>query len=208
MSNKSPYGNYAYAILTGSALRTPDKVALVCRGKSYTFDELNRRVNKAANALLKAGITAGMRVGSLLSGSMEIADLYLAEGKIGAVIAALNPFWPEDQIVATCELSELHAFVFDKANADVAAKVRARVPSIKLFLSVDDDLAPLTERASEAEPPVGAHWDDPFALFYTSGTTGVSKACIHTHAGTKNLGDFLLELPHENHHVWGTGPII
>jgi len=165
MRHQSPYGNYAYAVLTGSALRTPDKVALVCRGKSFTFDQLNRRVNKVANALLQAGITAGMRVGSLLSGSMEIADLYLAEGKIGAVIAAFNPFWPEDQIVATCELSELHAFVFDKANAEVAARVRARVPSIKLFLSVDHDLAPLAERAPEDEPVTGAHGDDPFALF-------------------------------------------
>jgi len=201
MRHQSPYGNYAYAVLTASALRTPDKVALVCRGQSYTFDQLNRRVNKVANALLAAGVTAGMRVGSLLSGSMEIADLYLAEGKIGAVIAALNPFWPEDQIVATCELSELHAFVFDKANAEVAARVRARVPSIELFLSVDDDLGPLTERATEDEPATGAHGDDPFALFYTSGTTGVSKAVIHTHAGTKNVGDFLLELPHEDHHV-------
>jgi fatty-acyl-CoA synthase len=208
MPTKSPYGNYAYAILTGSALRTPDKVALVCRGQSFTFDQLNRRVNKVANALLAAGVTAGMRVGSLLSGSMEIADLYLAEGKIGAVIAAFNPYWPEDQIVATCELSELHAFVFDKANAAVAAKVCARVPSIKLFLSVDGDLVPLIESAPEVEPVPGAHGDDPFALFYTSGTTGVSKATIHTHAGVKNTGDFLLELPHEDHHVWGTGPII
>ena len=67
MSSRSPYGNYAYAMLTANARRTPDKVALVCRGRSHTFDGLNREVNKLANALTAAGVTAGQRVGSLLS---------------------------------------------------------------------------------------------------------------------------------------------
>jgi fatty-acyl-CoA synthase len=207
MRYQSPYGNYAYAVLTASARRTPDKVALVCRGRSYTFDELNRQVNKMANALLAAGVKPGMRVGSLLSDSLAIAHLYPAEAKIGAVIAAFNPFWPEDQIVATCNLSELDAFVFDRANAEMAARVRARVPSIRLWLSTDD-LAGLTERAADDEPVPGAYDADACALFYTSGTTGVSKAVVHTHASTKSIGDFLLELPHEEDHVWGTGPII
>ena len=105
MSSRSPYGNYAYAMLTANARRTPDKVALVCRGQSYTFDGLNREVNQLANALTAAGVTAGQRVGSLLSDSLSIAKLYPAEAKIGAVIAAFNPFWPEEQIVATAELS-------------------------------------------------------------------------------------------------------
>jgi fatty-acyl-CoA synthase len=213
MRHQSPYGNYGYAMLTASALRSPDKVALVCRGQSYTFDELNRRVNKVANALAAAGITAGMRVGSLLSDSLAIAHLYPAEAKIGAVIAAFNPYWPEDQIVATCSLSELDAFVFDRANAEMAARVRARVPSIRLWLAADGgggatDLAALTERAADDEPTPGASDADPCALFYTSGTTGVSKAVVHTHTSTKNIGDFLLELPHHDDHVWGTGPII
>jgi fatty-acyl-CoA synthase len=207
MRHQSPYGNYAYAVLTANAQRSPDKVALVCRGQSYTFDALNRRVNQTANALKAAGVRAGMRVGSLLSDSLSIAHLYPAEAKIGAVIAALNPFWPEDQIVATCDLSQLDAFVFDRANADVAARVRARVPRIANWLSTDA-LATLTEGASDEEPEPGAHGADACALFYTSGTTGVSKAVLHTHASTKSIGDFLLELPHDDDHVWGTGPII
>jgi fatty-acyl-CoA synthase len=214
MSSRSPYGNYAYAMLTANARRTPDKVALVCRGRSYTFDGLNRGVNKLANALTAAGVTAGQRVGSLLSDSLSIAKLYPAEAKIGAVIAAFNPFWPEEQIVATAELSGLDAFVFDQANAAMIARVRGQLPGIKHWFSLGADvegtvaLDPLVADATDAEPKLAAFNDDPMAFFYTSGSTGVSKAVVHSHSSSKAISDFLLELPHDESHVWGTGPII
>lgn len=210
----SPYGNYAYAMLAANALRSPDKVALVCRGQSYTFDALNRDVNRLANALSAAGIKAGQRVGSLLSDSLTIARLYPAEAKIGAVLVAFNPFWPQEQIVATCTLSGLDAFVFDQANAAMAANIRAQLPGIRHWFSVGCTvegavaLDPLVEAAPDAEPVLGGFNDDPMAFFYTSGTTGVSKAVVHSHATTKAISDFLLELPHDDDHVWGTGPII
>jgi acyl-CoA synthetase (AMP-forming)/AMP-acid ligase II len=214
MNAPSPYGNYAYAMLTANALRTPDKVALVSRDRFYTFDELNREVNRLANGLVSAGIVAGQRVGSLLSDSLTIAKLYPAEAKIGAVIAAFNPFWPEEQIVATCRLSGLDAFVFDQANAAMAAKVRPHLPWIKHWFSIGCTaegvmaLDPLIADASDTEPALAGFNDDPMAYFYTSGTTGVSKAVVHSHASSKAISDFLLELPHDESHVWGTGPII
>jgi fatty-acyl-CoA synthase len=214
MSYRSPYDNYAYAMLTANALRTPDKIALVYRGRTYSFDELNRSVNKRANALAAAGVQPGQRVGSLLSEAISIAELYPAEAKLGAVIAAYNPYWEEEQIVRTTELSKLDAFVFDRANAPMIAKVRARLPGIKLWLAIGGpqqgavDLDRLTADASDAEPPLGAFGGDPLAFFYTSGTTGVSKAVMHTHSSTKAMSEFLLELPHDEEHVWGTGPII
>jgi fatty-acyl-CoA synthase len=214
MSYQSPYDNYAYAMLTANALRTPDKVALVYRGRTFTFDALNRQVNKLANALSAAGIAAGQRVGSLLSDSISIGLLYPAEAKIGAVIAAYNPYWDEEQIVRTTELSRLDAFVFDRANAAMIAKVRPRLPGIKLWLSVGGpqdgaaDLGRLVAEAPDAEPELGAFGGDPMAFFYTSGTTGVSKAVVHTHSTTKAISEFMFELPHDEDHVWGTGPII
>jgi fatty-acyl-CoA synthase len=215
MRYQSPWGNYGHAMLTANALRSPNRVALVCRGETYTFDRLNRQVNRLANALSQAGVKPGERIGSLLSDSLAIARLYPAEAKIGAVIAAFNPYWPEEQIVATAELSKLDAFVFDRQNAAMAARARAKLPWISRWFcagggGIDGatDLDALTAAAPDSEPALGAFDGDPMAFFYTSGTTGVSKAVVHTHASAKAMGEFLLELPHAEHHVWGTGPII
>jgi len=214
MTYHSPFENYAYAMLTANALRAPDRAALVYRGRTYTFDGLNREVNKIANALTAAGVVAGQRVGSLLTDSISIALLYPAEAKLGAVIAAYNPFWPDEQVVRTTELSRLDAFVFDKANAPMIAKVRAQLPGIKTWIAMGGpqegaiDLDAMVAKASDDEPTLGAFGDDPMAFFYTSGSTGVSKAVVHTHASTKSMSQFLMELPHEADHVWGTGPII
>jgi len=214
MRYQSPHGNYGHAMLTANARRTPDKVALTYRGRRMTFDGLNREVNKVANALTSVGVHTGHRVGSLLSDCSAIARLYPAEAKIGAVIAALNPFWPEEQMVATAKLSQLDGFVFDCANAAMAARIRPQLPGIKHWLAVGGgadgavDLDALIAQASDAEPALTAFDGDPLAFFYTSGTTGVSKAVLHTHASVKSISDFLLEMPHDETHVWGTGPII
>jgi fatty-acyl-CoA synthase len=214
MRYQSPYGNYGHAMLTANALRSPHRVALTYRGRNTTFEALNREVNRVGNALSGAGIEAGCRVGSLLSDCSAIARLYPAEAKIGAVIAAFNPYWPEEQMAATAKLSELDSFVFDAANAAMAARVRAKLPGIRQWLAVGGpadgaiDLDRLAGDASEGEPTLAAFDADPLAFFYTSGTTGVSKAVLHTHASVKSTSDFLLELPHDDDHVWGTGPII
>lgn len=214
MRYQSPWGNYGHAMLTANALRTPDKVALTYRCQDTTFDALNRQVNRVANALSAAGVTKGCQVGSLLSDCSAIARLYPAEAKIGAVIGAFNPYWPEEQVVATAKLSQLDSFVFDHANAGMAARIRSQLPGIVRWLSVGGpaegavDLDALAAAAPDSEPELTAFDGDPLAFFYTSGTTGVSKAVLHTHASTKSMSDFLLELPHDETHVWGTGPII
>ncbi|MGH3388361.1 MAG: AMP-binding protein, partial [Actinomadura sp.] len=91
----SPFTNYAHAILTANALRTPDKVALTyCGEQSFTYDELNRRVNRVAHALLAAGVAPGTRVASLMNETLHVAEVYLAQMKLGSIVAALNPYWP------------------------------------------------------------------------------------------------------------------
>ena len=40
----------------------PDKNAIVFEGKRYTFGDLNERVNRLANGLIKLGIKKGARV--------------------------------------------------------------------------------------------------------------------------------------------------
>ncbi|GAA4626302.1 fatty-acid--CoA ligase FadD5 [Actinoallomurus vinaceus] len=212
---RSPFGNYGYAILTAGALRTPDKVALTyCGETSLTYDGLNRKVNRVAHALLEAGIGPGQRVASLMNETLNVAEVYLAQMKLGSVVCALNPYWPEDTLAQVVEHSECTAFVYDASVEKLVAAVRPRLPGVRLWLRVGGpaedavDLDALASAATEDEPPLGGYGDDLMALFYTSGTTGLPKAVRHTHSSSLASAQIWLDIPHAADSVMGTGAII
>ncbi|WP_018655198.1 class I adenylate-forming enzyme family protein [Actinomadura flavalba] len=211
----SPFSNYAYAVLTASALRTPDKVALTyCGDQRFTYDELNRRVNRVAHALLAAGVRPGTRVASLLNETLHVAEAYLAQMKIGSTVAALNPYWPADTLRQVVEKSGCTAFVYDATVDGLVAEIRPALPGVTLWLRVGGaadgalDVDALAATASEDEPPLGGSGDDLLALFYTSGTTGLPKAVRHTHASALASAQIWLEVDRDPGSVMGTGAII
>ncbi|MGW5685724.1 class I adenylate-forming enzyme family protein [Nonomuraea sp. NPDC003754] len=200
----TPYGNYAYAILTANALRTPDRVALTyCGERSLTYDELNRAVNRRAHALIAAGVLPGQRVAALLNETLTVAEVYLAQAKVGAVTAALNPYWPVETLREVVAASGCTAFVHDATVARVVEEIRPALPQITTWI----DAAELTS-PEEGEPPLGAGFDDPLALYYTSGTTGLPKPVVHTHASSLATAQIWLDVPRAPDSVFGTGAII
>ncbi|GAA3444989.1 class I adenylate-forming enzyme family protein [Planomonospora venezuelensis] len=212
---RSPYGNYAYAILTAGALRTPDRVALTyCGTQSFTYEELNRVVNRRVHALAEAGVGPGRRVAALLNETLHVAEVYLAAAKLGAVTAALNPYWPVETLQAVVAASGATAFVYDSTVEQVVAQIRPELPGITTWIKVggpgDDavDLDALSTGAAEEEPVPGASGDDPLALYYTSGTTGLPKAVVHTHASALATAQIWLDVPRSEESVLGTGAII
>ncbi|HEX2316021.1 MAG TPA: class I adenylate-forming enzyme family protein [Thermomonospora sp.] len=211
----SPFSNYAHAVLTATALRTPGKVALTyCGARSFTYDQLNRRVNRVAHALLAAGITPGTRVASLMNETLHVAEVYLAQMKIGSVVAALNPYWPADTLAQVVEHSGCTAFVYDASVAELVREVRPKLPGVKLWLRVGGaaedavDVDAMAAEASEEEPPLGGFGDDLLALFYTSGTTGLPKAVMHSHFSSLATAQIWLDVDRDPDSVMGTGAII
>jgi acyl-CoA synthetase (AMP-forming)/AMP-acid ligase II len=138
---RSPLSNYAYAILTANALRSPDKVALTyCGGTALTYDRLNRKVNQ------------------------------VAQMKLGSVVCTLNPYWPEETLARVVERSGCTAFVYDASVDGLVEAVRPKLPAVTLWLRVGGpaegatDLGALASAAPEEEPPLGGHGDDLMAL--------------------------------------------
>ncbi|MBB2912334.1 acyl-CoA synthetase (AMP-forming)/AMP-acid ligase II [Streptosporangium becharense] len=211
----NPYGNYAHAVLTAGALRTPDRVALTyCGERSLTYAELDRRVNRRAHALAAAGVEPGRRVAALLNETLHVAEVYLAAAKLGAVVATLNPYWPVETLREVVAHSRAAAFVYDSTVERSVAEIRPRLPEVTRWVRIGGpgaeavDLDALTAGASEEEPPLGGFGDDPLALYYTSGTTGLPKAVVHTHASSFATAQIWLDVPHAEDSVLGTGAII
>ena len=214
-TSPSPYGNYAHAVLTAGAQRHPDRVAITYEGQlDVTYRELDERVNRRANALAAAGVTAGDRVAVLVNGTLDITEIYLALAKIGATLATLNPYWANEVTVAMVNATECGAFVYDGSVDSLVDEIHASAPNVSTWIRLGGprdgsiDLDALSGSASAAAPPLGAHHDDELALFFTSGTTGLPKAVVHTHASALATAQQWLDVPHGPDSAFGTGPII
>ena len=133
-TSESPFANYGYAVLTAQALRAPGDVAVSYLGQQVTYRELDERVNRRANALASAGVTPGTRVASLIGETLSIAELYLAQAKLGSVLAALNPYWSDDVLVGVVESVGAPVFLYDAASAAMVDRVRERLPGVKTWV--------------------------------------------------------------------------
>ncbi|BAH39642.1 MAG TPA: acetyl-coenzyme A synthetase [Gemmatimonas aurantiaca] len=193
-----------------------NKAALIWEGepgdrRTFTYWDLYREVNLAANMLKKLGVGRGDRVAIYLPMIPEAVIAMLACARIGAIhTVVFGGFAPEslrDRINdCGCKLlitadggSRRGQMVPLKRNADVALK---ECPSIENVLVVmrrrsgvgDETFAEMQEgrdhwwhRLKRQVPrycePEAMDAEDVLFVLYTSGTTGKPKGIVHTTGG-------------------------
>lgn len=209
------YGNYAYAVLTAGAMRHPNRVAVTFNGvENVTYEELDLRVNQRANAMSDIGVRVHDRVAVYIQDPLEITVTYLALAKIGATLVTLNPYWDLDTTTVLVNRSQCRVLVFDATGDEMVTSVRGSLEPVELVARLGGgaegavDLQEATQRASTAAPVLRGSRDDELALFFTSGSTGLPKAVVHTHASAIAVAQQWFDVPHDDGSAFGTGPII
>ena len=177
--------------LAKRAFLSPDREAYVGDdGQRFTFQALNERCNRAANAFLAAGVVPGERVALLLMNSPEFVEAYFALAKIGTVVVPLNWRLVADELAFILKDSGATRLVFDHDFAETVAELHARGSETDVvhWLQTGTDVAHFAssygdfrDAADAAEPAVGGSDDDMLYIMYTSGTTGLPKGVVHTH---------------------------
>lgn len=113
-----------------------DKTAVVYEDSRRTFQQVNRRSNRLAQALVRAGVKKGERVAVLLANCPEFIETDFALIKAGLVRLPLNPRLSAKECVYIVGNSKATTLVFGHQFQEISELIRQEVGSVKNFIMV------------------------------------------------------------------------
>ena len=181
------------SFLDRSAAVYPNKPAVIYNEATYTYSQLDDRVNRLAGALREAGIKKGDRVAFMVPNIPPMLEGHFGPLRLGAVLVAINIRLSPREISYILNHSGARVLVFDSEFADTVRAMMGGIPGVEKFVQVVD-IAPMAGDIPSVEyeafldsAPVGVHREEldsetsPISINYTSGTTGLPKG-VQYHA--------------------------
>ena len=193
------------SFLDRSAKVYPNKPAIIYNDKTYTYSEMDDRVNRLAGALRQAGVRKGDRVAFMVPNTPAMLEGHYGPMRLGAILVAINIRLSAREIGYILNHSGAKVLVFDTEFAGTVRQMRDNIPGVETFVqvvdthpAVDDIPGPEYEEFLASSPP-GEHREaldselDAITLNYTSGTTGMPKGVqFHARGAYLNaLGEIL-----------------
>jgi acyl-CoA synthetase (AMP-forming)/AMP-acid ligase II len=152
-------------------------------GHILTYWEFNGRVNRLANALLKAGLRKGDHVAFATHNIPQGIEVYWAAAKAGLVAVPLNIILRRPEIARVFASARVRACIVEKKLLD-----RLPVPNaarIDLVIDPDnhgtDSYETFLAAADPAEPAVDVDPEEPCTVMFSSGTTSRPKGIVSSH---------------------------
>ncbi|WP_128429696.1 acyl-CoA synthetase [Streptomyces cyaneus] len=170
------HGSTVDGVLRRSARRTPARVAVDHRDRSWTYEELDEAVSRAARVLLDQGLTPGDRVGAYGHNSDAYLIAFLACARAGLVHVPVNQNLTGDDLAYIVGQSGSSLVL---ADPDLADRLPDGVRTLPLR-DADDSLLARQATASAYDGPEPRS-EDLVQLLYTSGTTALPKGAMMTH---------------------------
>lgn len=194
--------NFGYDVVDKMAELAPDDTAVVWTNpekeeKIFTFSDISRLSNKAANVFKQHGIKKGDKVLVILKRNYEYWYIAPALHKLGAVIIPATHLLTQSDISYRVNTAQIKAAVCtpDGSTAEDMLAVASQPNSLekvfvmrrKLFGAVD--MTAEIEKADDVLQRVDTKAEEPMLIYFTSGTTGYPKAVMHNH--TYSLGHII-----------------
>jgi benzoate-CoA ligase family protein len=167
-------------------------VALLCGDRRITYAELAMLSNRAGHVLGDLGVRQEERVLLALSDGIEFVAVWYAAQKIGAVTAEVYSFLPAKDFSYYLDYTRAGVVVVDAATLESVREARAALagrPWPRTLLAVGVPAEELREgeasfdalvaEAPAALDPAPTTRDDIAIWKFTTGSTGMPKACVH-----------------------------
>lgn len=151
-----------------------------------SYSDLAKAVDGMATALHKSGIKKDDIVMVQMPNCWELAMLYLAICKAGAIISPAAMQWRSKDLNYVAGLTEAKALItvesfhgFD--HLSLAKEVQQKNPSIKNIFTYQDVLRMMREKPDPKVSEIPIDGNDIFTICWTSGTEAQPKGCPLSH---------------------------
>jgi amino acid adenylation domain-containing protein len=164
-------------LVATQAQQHAERTAVVLGGDRLTYGELDRMSNQLARCLRDAGCERGDRIALLMPKSTAAIAALVGIYKAGCVYVPLDPAGPQSRLTTILDACECRLVLTGGTSPILSAPM----------LSVTRD-----RLAAYAGDPIesGAVADDPAHILFTSGSTGVPKGVVITHANVMRFIDW------------------
>jgi acetyl-CoA synthetase len=192
--------NFAYDVVDEWARIQPDKLALLWTNdqgdmRSYSFADMKRLSNKAANMFRAQGIGKGDVVMLILKQRPEVWILMCALMKIGAICIPGTYQLTLKDIIYRCGIAGVK-FLISVDDKELVESIRIALPdcgTVKKAALAGDRVPPgfvdlwaeLDRAPEDFNRPTGdadTRTADPMLVYFSSGTTGMPKMVLHNHS--------------------------
>ncbi|MCL2271706.1 MAG: AMP-binding protein [Treponema sp.] len=187
--------NFAYDVVDEWAKIQPDKKALVWTDDSeevkiFTFADMKRLSDKAANALAALGVKKGDVVMLILKQRPEVWVMMCALEKTGAVcIPGTYQLTPKD-LEYRCNIAGVKFLItIDEGELlDNIASVRKNCKKLEKVAVIGNaipdgcvNMREEIEKAGDDFKRIIIKAEEPMLVYFSSGTTGMPKMVLHNH---------------------------
>jgi benzoate-CoA ligase family protein len=166
-------------------------VAVRFGDRAWTYDEIADRTKRLAGALQTIGVRPEERVLIILPDTPPFVWSIFATLKVGAVLTMGNPEAPAEDLAYLVEYTRASVVITLPRTEAAIRTALEKSPVLRAVLLVPDVATgedpeaseSLAEEISKGHPykHFETHRDDVAIWLFTSGSTGKSKAAIHTH---------------------------
>ncbi|HTR87571.1 MAG TPA: long-chain-fatty-acid--CoA ligase, partial [Reyranella sp.] len=175
-------------IVRTHATERPDVAALVYRGHTTTYGDLDRASSKVAQGLIAAGLRPQARVAHLDKSSDLFFELLFGTVKANAVMVSVNWRLAPPEVLHIVNDAEAEILFVGEEFFPVIEKIRGELKAVRRIVAMDghhpewNSFEGWRDRHPATDPKLPSRPSDTAVQFYTSGTTGLPKGAELTNA--------------------------
>ena len=168
-------------LLDDALVHRAHHVALRMDAVDWSYQELAGLVDRFADYLAGLGVGRGSRLALCAGNNVEFVGVVLATARLGATLVMVSTAWREREVAHAVSLTDPTHIVHDGAGAARLDQLVTDRPVIRLD-AVRAHADALRSTPGAGHPRRGeVGLDDVAVVVFSSGTTGLPKAVLHSH---------------------------